>query len=257
MSTCWAGRLGRWEFLGRKQRKQKSRGAHIGPWHYLERKGGNGTSQRHTPASTEAWRTQDMALLADLGLLGGGGACALGPLWPCSWPACGPWTPGKSVDAKATPIPKQQSSPNPDLPFPPASPSAARGGSATQWLREGRGGPRVTRIPSPGAGPGSAQGLPPLLTACLTWASALRAIEQTQRRRGGTRPPVGPPEPRSLGHHWPSAVGSRICSIATASGHLQKQGALSLQGRETSRYTRRNQDKILGCEPRLGLATLG
>ena len=138
--------------------------------------------------------------------------------------------PGSSLQKR--PHPKAAKQSKTDLPFPRASLFAARGGSATQWLSEGHGGLRVTRIPYPQVGPrfGSRATTAPHRVPSLCVSSRGRL----NRPRGGEAAlglRWGHREPRSLGHHWSSAVGSRMCSTATASGHLQKQGAF-----ETSRY---------------------
>ena len=112
--------------------------------------------------------------------------------------------PGSSL--QKLPHPKAARQSKPDLPFPRASLFAARGGSATQWLSEGHGGLRVTRIPYPQLGPrfGSRATTTPHRVPSLCVSSRGRL----NRPRGGEAPlglRWGHREPRSLGHHWPSA----------------------------------------------------
>lgn len=231
MNTRWMGRLWRWELLGRKIRKQKPKGRVYWLIAWPGTKGWKlGTSQKIHAGP--GWGLKD----PKNGSVG----------WPGVLPdlphtvldqSCGPRTPGNRVDAKSYSIPKQQSSPIQrltlftGLPFLRSVVAAPPSG----WLRW-CGGPHFTTIPSPSL---------PRFCSRATTTSSLRVYgesprrtdEQTQRRRGTLKHLVGPPGASSLGHHhWPLAVGSQICSIATASGHPQKQGALSLQGKEMSRY---------------------
>lgn len=90
-----------------------------------------------------------MALLADLGLLVVGG---VGVLWDLSHTVLDqPVAPELQVTRWMQKLPhsKAAKQSNPDLSCPRASLFTARGGSATQWLSEGHGGPRVTSIPYP------------------------------------------------------------------------------------------------------------
>lgn len=235
MNTRWMGRLWRWELLGRKIRKEKPKGRVYWLIAWPGTKGWKlGTSQKtHTG---QGWGLKDPKN-GSVGWPGTVGSVCFQTSLTLSLTS--PVAPELQVTewTQKLPHPKAAKQSYPET-YPFHRPPFLRSVVAAPpsgWLRW-CGGPHFTTIPSPS--------LPRFCSRATTTSSLrvygespLRTDEQTQRRRGTLTHLVGPPGARSLGHHhWPLAVGSQICSIATASGQPQKQGALSLQGKEMSRY---------------------